>query len=48
MTEALSETHTFDFQLRFLTFGRKVFLREALRENTIFDWGRRGDAIFDF
>ena len=48
MTEAVGETLTFDVRIGCSTFGRRVFLWEALRENTTFDWGRRGDAIFDF
>ena len=47
MTEASGEKHTFDFQVGFLTFGQGLFLREAIRENTIFDLGRSGNAIFD-
>ena len=48
MTEAVGETLTFDVRIGCSTFGRRVFLWDALRENTTFDWGRRGDAIFDF
>ena len=47
MTEAVGETRTFDVRIGCSTFGRRVFLWETLRENTIFDWGRKSDAIFD-
>ena len=46
MTKALGETPTFDVRIGCSTVGRRVFLWEALRENTTFDVGRRDDAIY--
>ena len=38
-TEAVGETPTSDVRIGCSTFARRVFLWEALRENTTFDWG---------
>ena len=45
MTEALSETRTFDFQVGFPTFGRRVFVRRPMRTHH-FRLGTKGRCYF--